>query len=78
MFPYTSTIDNFSGDPMYQSPTLLASPSILFQKALQANADFTSLGKKIDTTYARPIREAAEHRGAATLKRDAKGWRIMK
>ena len=79
VFPYTSTIDNFSGDPMYQSPTLLASPGSLFAKGMKAmSLDPTSVGKKIDSNYARPIREQAEHRGVATLRRDAKGWRIVK
>ena len=51
VFPYTSTIDNRSGDPSYQSPVLLASPSILFK--MGAKADATAIGKKIDLSIAR-------------------------
>ena len=80
VFPYTSTIDNLSGDPSYQSPTLLASAGTLFPngglKAQSSLASTASLGKKIDSDYARPIREQAERRGFANLQRDAKGWRI--
>ncbi|HUP59697.1 MAG TPA: hypothetical protein VNA69_04690 [Thermoanaerobaculia bacterium] len=79
VFPYTSTIDVLSGDPTYQAPALLASPSELFSLAKKAtNIDPTSVGKKIDSEYARGIRALAEHRGMATLTRDAKGWRITK
>jgi hypothetical protein len=54
VFPYTSTIDNLSGDPSYQSPTLLASPKILFGLAKQGIAA-TSIGTKIDLTIARAV-----------------------
>jgi len=76
VFPYTSTIDNFSGDPTYQTPTLLASANVLFAKAQAAKLDPTSVGKKIDSSYARSVRETAERQGQAFLRRDAKGWRI--
>ena len=78
VFPYTSTIDNFSGDPTYQTPTLLASANVLFAKAKAqaAKLDPTSVGKKIDTSYARTVRATAERQGQAFLRRDAKGWRI--
>ena len=51
VFPYTSTIDNLSGDPSYQSPVLLASPSILFK--MGAKADASAIGKKLDLSIAR-------------------------
>ena len=78
VFPYTSMIDNLSGDPSYQGPTLLATTSVLFPNGMtaQALAEPRPVGKKIDTNYVRPIREQAERRGFATLERDSKGWRI--
>ena len=84
VFPYTSTIDQLSGDPTYQSPTLLASAGTLFSKSpgLQAagvlEADPLNVGRKIDSAYARGIRALAEHRGKASLVRGEKGWRITK
>lgn len=80
VFPYTSTIDNLSGDPQYQYPTLLATPGSLFGKvqAQSVAVDPTNVGKKIDSKYAGGVRAAAEHRGFATLTRDAKGWKIAK
>lgn len=80
VFPYVSTIDQLSGDPTYQVPTLLASPSVLFSKGPQAQAavDPTSVGKKIETSYARTVRAQMERRGAARLERTIQGWRIVK
>jgi hypothetical protein len=76
VFPYTSTIDGQSGDPTYQSPTLLASPSILYAKGKKV--DPTAFGKKIDSSYARNVRAQAERRGVASLKKTEKGWAIEK
>ena len=56
VFPYVSVVDNQSGDPQYQSPTLLATPSVLFQKAA-----------KLDVAFARKIRTSAVRLGEATL-----------
>lgn len=81
VFPYTSTIDPRSGDPAYQAPSLLAPLSSLQSKSLNAQSveiDPTSIGKKIDTNYARGVRAQAEYRGMATLMHDAKGWRITR
>lgn len=74
VFPYTSTIDNRTGDPTYLTPTLLAEPGILFAKGQKV--DPTQLGKKIDSTYARTVRDRAVRTGTASLKREATGWRI--
>jgi hypothetical protein len=74
VFPYTSTIDNRTGDPTYLTPTLLAEPGILFAKGQKI--DPTSLGKKIDSAYARTVRDHAQRMGTASLKREATGWRI--
>jgi hypothetical protein len=67
VFPYTSTIDQLSGDPTYQTPTLLASPSILFDKKSAATeaaiATPTSIGKKITTAEARVVRTKAKSLG---------------
>lgn len=84
VFPYVSTIDELSGDPRYQSPTLLAAPGILVPSALSAQsaararfaADPTSIGKKIDSAYARSVRAQAIRGGEATLRRTEKGWKI--
>ncbi|HEY6844055.1 MAG TPA: hypothetical protein VI391_07800, partial [Thermoanaerobaculia bacterium] len=56
VFPYVSVIDNKSGDPQYQSPTLLATPSVLFQKAA-----------KIDVAFARKVRASAIRLGEGQL-----------
>lgn len=60
VFPYTSTIDDLSGDPKYQTPTLLATPNIIYGKK---GVDPTQLGKKIDSAFARQIRAAASRTG---------------
>ncbi|HET8796278.1 MAG TPA: hypothetical protein VFO89_01220 [Thermoanaerobaculia bacterium] len=77
VFPYTSTIDQLSGDPTYQSPALLALPGTLFAKS-KASVDSTALGKKIDTDFARAVRAQAERRGEATLVRNGARWQISK
>lgn len=66
VFAYTSVIDNLSGDPTYQTPTLLASPGILFQLA-KKGIDVTALGKKIDTRVARAVRASASRLGEVSL-----------
>lgn len=76
VFPYTSTIDNRSGDPTYQSPTLLASPSILYAKGRKI--DPTAIGKKIDSSYVRGIRSQVERRNNARLVKTAEGWKITR
>jgi hypothetical protein len=65
VFPYVSVIDQLSGDPQYQSPTLLATPKALFGKTA---IDPTSIGRKIDNGFARSVRETAEHIGEVELK----------
>ena len=74
VFPYVSTIDQLSGDPTYQQPTLLASPSVLFAKGIKV--DPTSIGKKIDSSYARGVRAHALRLGTAVLVRGEKGWTL--
>ncbi|HYO78094.1 MAG TPA: hypothetical protein VE010_16665 [Thermoanaerobaculia bacterium] len=74
VFPYTSTIDQQSGDPTYQSPKLLATANVLYAKGRKV--DPHALGKKIDSAYARNVREQAERRGRASLKKTATGWEI--
>lgn len=53
VFPYTSTIDQYSGDPTYQSPALLASASYLYGKGKPMPA---TIGRKITIDDARAIR----------------------
>lgn len=74
VFPYTSTIDDLSGDPKYQSPTLLAPATILYGK--KKIVDPTQLGKKIDSSYARKVRDKVEHLGHVNLKRTGRGWTV--
>ncbi len=64
VFPYLSVIDQLSGDPKYQTPTLLASAKVLFKKGI----DPTSLGKKIDIDFAREVRASARAIGEVELK----------
>ncbi|HUJ12436.1 MAG TPA: hypothetical protein VL284_01490 [Thermoanaerobaculia bacterium] len=56
VFPYVSVVDNGSGDPQYQSPTLLATPDVLFRKAA-----------KVDVSFARSVRAHAERLGEGQL-----------
>lgn len=77
VFPYTSTIDQLSGDPTYQQPTLLASPGSIFAKT-GMRVDPLNVGKKIDSKYARNVRALAETRGRARLVRTEKGWQITR
>ncbi|HXG58912.1 MAG TPA: hypothetical protein VNL91_07805 [Thermoanaerobaculia bacterium] len=60
VFPYASTIDQYSGDPTYQSPTLLASAKVLYPKGA---AQPSSPGTKIDLGHARRVRENATRIG---------------
>jgi hypothetical protein len=64
VFPYSSTIDDLSGDPTYQGPTLLASAKVLFKMGMPQPL---TLGRKIDTDFARDIRATATHLGEATV-----------
>ena len=65
VFPYVSVIDQLSGDPTYQSPTLLASANVLFGKGV---LEPTSIGKKIDIRFAREVRSNATRVGEVQLK----------
>jgi hypothetical protein len=84
VFPYTSTIDNVSGDPRYQTPTLLASPGLIFAKTGKAKvsaalmADPTKVGKKIDAAYARKVRASVSREGKLDLVRGDRGWMVAK
>ena len=65
VFPYTSTIDQYSGDPTYQSPTLLASTSVLFpKKAMTAS---TSIGRKLTIDDGRAIRASVRRIGEVSV-----------
>lgn len=73
VFPYASGVDQLSGDPSYQTPTLLASASVLFSKGAKA---MQSPGKKLTNDAARGIRESASRLGSARLMKEAAGYRI--
>jgi hypothetical protein len=64
VFAYTSTLDRFTGDPMYESPTLLATANVLFKGG---TTDTTSIGKKIDISIARAVRATAMRIGEVSL-----------
>jgi hypothetical protein len=64
VFPYSSTIDDLSGDPTYQGPTLLATAKSLFK---MGTPQPLTLGRKIDSEFARPIRESAARLGQASV-----------
>lgn len=75
VFPYVSTIDQLSGDPTYQYPTLLATPGVLYGKnAMDVTAN---PGRKIDINYVRSIRATAKDLGEAHLVRGEHGLRIQ-
>jgi hypothetical protein len=77
VFPYTSTIDQRTGDPSYQQPTLLAPAGNLYAKGGQ-KIDPLNVGKKLDSSIARNVRSQVERRGKASLVRTEKGWKIGK
>jgi len=60
VFPYVSTVDQLSGDPTYQSPTLLASAKYLYGKGAAASDALLSPGRRIDVSFARNVRESAK------------------
>ncbi len=76
VFPYTSMIDERSGDATYQSPTLLAEPNVLFAKGQKI--DPLAVGKKIDAAYAKKVRAHANRLGSVKLTRQENGWQIAK
>jgi hypothetical protein len=85
VFPYTTTIDDISGDPRYQTPTLLASPGLIFGKkgttskvSAAVLADPTKAGKRIDTAYARQVRASVSRGGKVELMRGERGWVVAK
>jgi hypothetical protein len=64
VFPYTSTLDRYTNDPMYQTPILLASAKVLFGKRA---IEPTAIGKKITLEEARAVRAAMLPIGEVTL-----------
>lgn len=73
VFPYVSTIDALSGDPTYQSPTLLASAKELYGKGAAAMTPMENPGKRIDLSIARQASAAADHLGEARLFKAPRG-----
>jgi hypothetical protein len=80
VLPYTSTIDDLSGDPRYQTPTLLALPGTIYGKKAQTQvlADPTQIGKKIDNAYAKKVVAKANRLGTIHLVRGERGWVVEK
>ena len=75
VFPYSSTIDQLSGDPTYQSPVLLASPGAIYSKRAIAQE---ALGKKITIETARAAIAKAGLPVRARLTRQENGYRISR
>jgi len=69
VFPYVSIIDNRSGDAIYISPILLASPSVLYKYGTASQDP----GKKIDIGLARKVAAQAKKLGEARLLVDEDG-----
>jgi hypothetical protein len=68
VFPYVSVVDPGSGDPTYHSPTLLATPAVLFSASAAKKAVLlSSPGRKIDINDARAVREGAVRLGEAMV-----------
>ncbi len=65
VFPYTSTLDRYTGDPEYESPALLASAKYLYGKAAVAPM---AVGKRIGIEDARAIRANAIPLGEVQLR----------
>ncbi len=65
VFPYTSTLDRLTSDPMYQSPALLASAKYLYGKTAVVPM---AVGKRIGTEDARAIRANAIPLGEVPLR----------
>ena len=78
VFPYVSTIDRLSGDPTYQTPTLLASAKVLFKMGLPAFADTTSIGTKIGLQQARVLRANSTSMGWVSVMQTPAGLRITR
>ena len=78
VLPYTSTIDNDSGDPRYQTPTLLASAGVIYGKKALADVDPRTIGKKIDSAYAKKVVAKANRLGSVNLVRGDRGWVVEK
>jgi hypothetical protein len=77
VFPYTSTIDQFSGDPTYQTPTLLASARTLYGKKGTAATATLTPGRVLDNATAHALIATANRTGKATLAHTKKGLQIQ-
>jgi hypothetical protein len=67
VFPYTSTIDQYSGDPTYQSPVLLASPKTLYGKKAVDTAALLSPGRRLTLDDLRAVRATATSLGEVSM-----------
>lgn len=75
VFPYTSTIDQLSGDATYQTPVLLASAGSLYGKK---GFDPTAIGKKINISHARQVRATAQSIGSVRLVREGGKYYVVR
>lgn len=71
VFPYASTLDQYTQDPEYQSPALLASAKYLYGKTAAAIASMP-VGKRITIEDARAIRANATRLGMIELPSSSK------
>jgi hypothetical protein len=66
VFPYTSTIDDISGDPRYQTPSLLATPGLIFgKKTASTRTDASRQEDRCHTRARCAIVSAPAHRADA-------------
>jgi len=72
VFPYTSMVDNRSGDPVYVEPVLTAPASSLYAKSKDAQTATRLIGTSIDGATATRIAQNAVYLGEAfTVKTEA-------
>jgi hypothetical protein len=76
VFAYSSTVDQLSGDPTYQTPVLLADPKSIFAKAQTGVSAPQQVGKRLENGRVREIRDLSVQIVPGRLIRDAGGYRI--
>jgi len=78
VFPYTSMVDNRSGDPVYVEPILTAPASSLYAKSKDAQTASRLIGTSIDPLTAKRIAQKSLHLGEAFTIGTDSGARLYK
>lgn len=76
VFPYTSMVDNRSGDPVYVEPVLTAPASSLYAKSKDAQAATRLIGTSIDSATAARIAQKALYLGEAFTAKTESGHQL--